>query len=69
MESDTEGLFYLGYETEIGTSLEVEDIYERIEALPNDGKAHLIRKLIETLTIDEMANVLDEFAVRLHETG
>lgn len=68
MESGTEGLFDLGGEAQIGTHPEVEDIYERIEALPNNRKGRLVRKLIETLTTDELATVLDEIAIRLHET-
>ena len=68
MESDTEGPSYPGYRAEIETSLEVEDIRERIEVLSREGKAQLIHGLIETLTIDEIATVLDEVAIRLHET-
>ena len=68
MESDTEGPSYPGYRAAIETSLEVEDIRERIEVLSREGKARLIHGLIETLTIDEIATVLDEVAIRLHET-
>ncbi|MGB3297162.1 MAG: hypothetical protein WBA76_02755 [Phormidesmis sp.] len=68
MESDTEGPSYPDYRTEIETGLEVENIRERIEVLSREGKAQLIHRLIETLTIDEIATVLDEVAIRLHET-
>jgi len=68
MESGTEGSFHLGNEAKIGTSPEVEDIYERIEALSRRRKAQLIHKLIETLTTDELAIVLDEVAARLRDT-
>ncbi len=68
MESDTEGPSYPDYGAEIETSLEVEDICERIEVLSREEKSQLIHRLIETLTIDEIATVLDEVAIRLHET-
>ena len=68
MESDTEGPSYPGgYRAEIETGLEVEDIRERIEVLSSEGKAQLIHRLIETLTINEIATVLDKVAIRLHE--
>ena len=69
MEDGTEGLLPPGSESEIGTSLEVEDIYERIEGLSRERKAQLIYRLIRTLTTDEMANVLDEVAVRFRNAG
>ena len=67
MESDTEGPSYPDYRAEIETGREVEDIRERIETLSREGKAQLIHRLIETLTIDEIATVLEEVAIRLHE--
>ena len=68
MESGTEGSFHLGNEAKIGTSPEVEDIYERIKALSSERKAQLIHKLIESLATDELAVVLDEIAIRLRDT-
>lgn len=68
MESGTEGLFDLGDEAQIGTHPEVEDIYERIEALSGEHRIQFIRKLIQELTTDEVASVLDGIAVRLKET-
>ena len=69
MEDGTEGQLPPGSESEVGTSLEVEDIYERIEGLSRERKAHLIYRLIRTLTTDEMAEVLDEIAVRFRNAG
>lgn len=67
MENDTEGPFYPGYEIEIGTILEIEDINEKVKALPNDRKTQFIHEMIEAFTISEIANVLDEIAIRLDE--
>ena len=67
MESDSEGQFPLDHEAQTEASVEVEDIYKEIEALSNDRKAQLIRKVIKTLTTDGIANFLDEIAVRLRE--
>ena len=67
MESDNEGQFPLDHEAQSETSVEVEDIYKEIEALSNDRKAQLFRKVIKTLTTDGIANFLDEIAVRLRE--
>ena len=68
MENDAEGLFQLSRQARVGTSLEVENIYESIEALPVERKAQLILNLVRTLTIDEMADILDEIANRLRDT-
>lgn len=69
MESGTDGLFQLGDESEMEPSLEVEDIYRRVEALSSDKKARLIHRLLVTLTTDELANVLDEIAIKLRSAG
>ncbi|MEO0770110.1 MAG: hypothetical protein AAFY72_11890 [Cyanobacteria bacterium J06649_4] len=69
MESGTEGLIPIGNEPQTGTSLEVEDIYNRIETLSSAGKAQLIHKLITTLTVDEIANILDEISTRLRNSS
>ena len=69
MESGTDGLFHLGDESEMEPSLEVEDIYRRIEALSSERKTRLIHRLILALTTDELANVLDEIAIRLRGAG
>jgi len=65
MESGTEGLFHIGCEAETEASLEVDYIYERIQELSDARKALLIDKLIETLTSDEIASVIDSLAIRL----
>lgn len=69
MESGTEGLIPLGNEPQKGTSLEVEDIYDRIETLSSTMKAQLIHRLISTLTVDEMADILDDISVRLRNAS
>ncbi|MEM9090987.1 MAG: hypothetical protein AAGC93_19865 [Cyanobacteria bacterium P01_F01_bin.53] len=69
MENGTEGLSHPGSEAKIGASLEVNDIYERIERLSKERKAQLIDTLIRALTTDEIADVLDEIAVRLRNAG
>lgn len=69
MESGTDGLLPLGGESGMEPSLEAEDIYRRIEALSSERKARLIHRLISTLTTDELANVLDEIAIKLRNTG
>lgn len=68
MESSAESLFRLVHENEIATSPELEDICERIEALSVESKTQLVRRLIKTLTKNEMANVLDEIAAKLHNS-
>lgn len=68
MDNDAEGLFHPSRKARVETSLEVENIYESIEALPIEGKILLILKLIRTLTIDEMADILEEIANRLRNT-
>lgn len=60
-----ERLFQLGRKTKTETSLEVDYIYERITELSDAGKAQLIDKLIEALTADEIASVIDSLAIRL----
>ena len=69
MESGTEGLIPLGNEPQTGTSLEVEDIYDSIKTLSSAGKAQLIHRLITTLTVDEMADILDKIAIRLRNAS
>lgn len=68
MEDSTKRLFHLGHESKQGTNLEVEDIYEKIQTLSTAKKIQLMNKLIKKLTIDEMANILDAIASRLHDT-
>lgn len=65
MESGTEELFYQDREPKTGIHPEAEDIYNRIRALSSEQKAHLIHKVIVTLTVKELAEVLDETAARL----
>ena len=69
MESGTEGLIPIGHGPEIGTNLEVESIYERIGALSDERKVQLMRKLIQALSTDEMAQVLDELAIKLRDAS
>lgn len=69
MESGTEGLFYQGRTSKIEVSLEVEDIYKRIEVLPSQERAQLIHKMIAMLTVAELADALDEIATKLRNTN
>lgn len=69
MESGTEGLFYQGRASKIVADLEVENIYQRIEALPSEQKAQLIHKVIAMLTVEELADALDEIAAKLRNAG
>ncbi len=67
MESDVRELFQSGHERGLGTNPEVEDVYERINALSTASRAQFMQMLIEILTKDEMANILDKVAIKLHD--
>lgn len=65
MENGTEGLIPIGRALRREVSPEIEDIFKRVETLPSEEKTQLVRKLIETLTTNELAVVLDEISSRL----
>ena len=62
MKNNTEGLFQRGHEPEVETLREVENIYEKVQALSVPEKGYLLHRLIKALTTDEMAQVLEELA-------
>lgn len=69
MESGTEGLSYEGRASQTEVGLEIENIYKRIEILSSEQKARLIHRMIVSLTVKELADALDEIAIRLRDIG
>ena len=65
MENGTEWLIPFCRALIREVSPEIEDIFKRVETLPSEEKTQLVRKLIETLTTNELAVVLDEISSRL----
>ena len=69
MENGTEGLFHQEHKRKSDVAPEVGNIYNRIEALPHEQRTQLILKVIKLLSVEELAEVLDEIATKLRSAS